>query len=78
MKALTKIITDPLTKIITDRLAEKPSSTVFETDLKRAFPVEGKEEEKRYGKIREYAQKIGCSVSIMNPGVRCTFRKLKE
>lgn len=65
-----------LTRHITRRLEAHKSCTVFEKDLSRVFPYVQKEREKRFAAIKSYARKHGWSATILDPGIRVTFRTL--
>jgi hypothetical protein len=49
---------------------------VFETDLKRVWPIDNAKREERVALIEAYAQRNGWSVTVSDLGMRVTFRKL--
>jgi hypothetical protein len=69
---------DALTQLIAERLSEKPSCTVFESSLGRVFPVNKREIEKRRAAIKAFAAERGWEATIADPGIRVTFRKIKD
>jgi hypothetical protein len=67
-----------LTRRIQKRLSTHKFCTVFESDLARIWPYEQKEREKRKKAIKAYAKAHNRSATILDPGVRVTFRKLRS
>jgi hypothetical protein len=67
-----------LTEIISKRLCSHKSCTVFENELSRVFPYDDKARQQRHTLIRAFAKAHGWSATILDPGIRVTFRKLKE
>ena len=67
---------DGLKKHIEQRLKTKKSCTVFESDLKRVWPVDSKSTDLRIKEIKKFAKENNYSAVIWNPGIRVTFRKL--
>jgi len=69
---------DALAKHIAERLQTRKSCTAFEAELSRAFPVNGKEEQRRIAAIQAFAKERGWTANIQNPGLLVTFRKAKD
>jgi hypothetical protein len=67
---------DTLTRQIQHRLESHKFCTVFEKDLGRVWPYVDREREKRFALIKAYARSRGWSATILDPGIRVTFRKL--
>jgi len=67
---------EALTKRIRERLGTSKFCKVFEPDLKRVWPIDNEEHEKRAALIQDYAQRNGWSATVTDPGIRVTFRKL--
>lgn len=61
---------------ISERLARKPFCTVFGNDVFRIWPMPKEIVEKRNAAIQAFAKKMGLSATILDPGIRVTFRKL--
>ena len=65
-----------LAKLIRNRLGDHVTCTVFENELsvvwQRAY-----EHDSRIKEIEAFAKANGWSVSISDPGIRLTFKKLK-
>ena len=65
-----------LAKLIRDRLGNHVTCTVFESELsfvwRRAY-----EHDSRIKEIEAFAKANGWRVSISDPGIRLTFKKLK-
>lgn len=57
------------------RLATAKACTVFESDLERVWPRERLDREKRERAILRFAMKNGWTASVLDPGIRVTFRK---
>lgn len=69
---------DTLARHILHRLESHKSCTVFEKDLGRVWPYVDKAREKRFAQIKEFARAHGWSATILDPGIRVTFRKIPE
>jgi hypothetical protein len=67
-----------LTERIIERLNTHKSCTVFENELSRVWPCQDKERQQRHALIKAFAKSHGWSATILDPGIRVTFRKLKE
>lgn len=65
-----------LTGRINARLGTHKHCTIFEKDLSRFFPYVEKEREKRFAAIKEYARSHGWHATVLDPGIRVTFRTL--
>lgn len=65
-----------LEKHIRERLATHPSCTIFESGLERVWPRLKEEQKERAAAIEAFARKHGWKVTINDPGIRVTFRKL--
>jgi hypothetical protein len=63
---------------ITERLKTHKYCTVFETELSRVWPFVDKERAQRHAQILEFARAHGWSATILDPGIRVTFRQLSE
>jgi len=61
---------------IRKRLETAKSCTVFENDLERVWPREKLHREKRERAILMFAQKNGWAATVLDPGIRVTFRKV--
>jgi hypothetical protein len=68
----------PLTQKIRDRLKTHKACTIFEKDLSQVWPYSHKQREQRYKLIKQYAAQHGWSATILDPGIRVTFRKLPQ
>ncbi len=71
-------LVDALTRQIGSRLETHKFCTIFEKDLGRVWPYVDLEREKRFAKIKCYARAHGWSATILDPGIRVTFRKLAD
>ena len=67
---------DALTRQIRQRLETHKFCTIFENDLGRVWPYVDREREKRFAQIKAYARARGWSATILDPGIRVTFREL--
>jgi hypothetical protein len=65
-----------LTKLIKDRLGNHVTCTVFEKQARR-YLAKGLENDSRIKEIEAFAKANGWSVTISDPGIRLTFKKLK-
>jgi hypothetical protein len=63
---------------ITERLKAHKYCTVFETELSRVWPFVDKERAKRHAQVLEFARAHGWSATILDPGIRVTFRSLPQ
>ena len=52
--------------------------TVFESDLEPVWPREKLPREKREREILMFAKKNGWTATVLDPGIRVTFRKAAE
>jgi len=68
---------DLLTEKIIKRLNTHKSCTIFENDLSCVWPVNEKQRQQRHALIKAFAKAHGWSATILDPGIRVTFRKLK-
>ena len=66
-----------LAEKIIKRLNTHKSCTIFENDLSCVWPVNEKQRQQRYALIKAFAKAHGWSATILDPGIRVTFRKLK-
>jgi hypothetical protein len=66
-----------LAEKIIDRLKSRKSCTIFENDLSRVWPCKETERQQRYALIKAFAKAHGWHATILDPGIRVTFRKLK-
>jgi len=64
-----------LIKRIRERLATTKACTVFESDLEPVRPREKLPREKREREIQLFAKKNGWAATVLDPGIRVTFRK---
>ena len=67
---------DALTRQIRHRLETHKFCTIFERDLGKVWPYVDKARERRFSEIKAYARAQGWSATILDPGIRVTFRKL--
>ncbi len=67
---------DNLTRNIQHRLGDHTSCTVFEKELAAVWPSTDEAGAARCAQIKAYAKARGWSATIMNPGIRVTFRQL--
>ncbi len=67
-----------LAKQVTDRLKTHKSCTVFESHLARVWANDDRARERRHAAIKAFAKAHGWSATILDPGIRVTFRPLKE
>jgi hypothetical protein len=63
---------------ITDRLKTHRYCTVFESELSRVWPCVDTERLQRYVQIHAFAKAHGWSATILDPGIRVTFRDLQN
>lgn len=68
---------DLLAQKILDRLTSRKSCTIFEGDLSRVWPISDRQRQQRYALIKAFARAHGWSATILDPGIRVTFRKLR-
>lgn len=66
---------ESLSRHIQQRLDDHKSCTVFEKELAQVWPYVDQEREKRFAQIRAFARSHGWSATILDPGIRVTFRK---
>lgn len=69
---------DSLTRQIRHRLETHKFCTIFERDLGKVWPYADKAREKRFAEIKAYARSQGWAATILDPGIRVTFRKVAE
>ena len=60
---------------IRKRLEMAKACTVFENDLERVWPRERLDREERERAILRFATKNGWRATVLDPGIRVTFRK---
>lgn len=65
-----------LTQRVREYLAIAKSYTAFEIELEPILPDEKMYREERAKSIQTFAKKNGWSATILDPGIRVTFRKL--
>ena len=65
-----------MTAKIKTRLKTHKHCTIFENELSRVWPYAEKEREKRFARINAFAKVHGWSATILDSGVRVTFRNL--
>jgi hypothetical protein len=66
---------DELRKHIEERLRYKEFCTVLEHDLARIWPRDDRDQMKREKRIYGFATNNGWIATILDPGIRVTFRK---
>ena len=66
-----------LAEKVIKRLNAHKSCTIFENDLSCVWPVSDKQRQQRHALIKAFAKAHGWSATILDPGIRVTFRKLK-
>jgi hypothetical protein len=69
---------EPLTQRVHEYLAIAKSYTALAIELEPILPSENLYREKRARSIQIFAAKNGWSASILDPGIRVTFRKLAD
>ena len=67
---------EALTQRVRECLAIANSYTAFDVELQAILPNEKMYREERAKSIQAFAGKNGWSATILDPGVRVTFRKL--
>ena len=67
-----------LARHVEDRLKTHKSCTVFENHLLRVWPTDDRAQERRFAAIKAFAKAHGWSATILDPGIRVTFRTFKE
>jgi hypothetical protein len=65
---------ETLAEEIRARLQRKKSCTVFENRFEHLWPRDQVADKRREEQIRAFAASQGLSVTILNPGIRVTFR----
>lgn len=60
---------------VRELLAKAKACTVFETDLERVWPRHKLDNEKREVAIQAFALRNGWTATVLDPGIRVTFRK---
>ena len=63
-------------KRIEERLRHKKSCTIFEHDLSRIWPRDERDQLKREKEIHAFAAASGWLATILDPGIRVTFKKI--
>ena len=63
---------------ITERLKTHKYCTVFDNELSRVWPCADKERSRRHAQIHAFAKAHGWSATILDPGIRVTFRNLQN
>jgi len=66
---------DALKKRIEERLGRRRSCTIFEHDLSVIWPRDERDQLKREKEIYAFAATHGWIATILDPGIRVTFRK---
>jgi len=66
---------DELRKHIEERLRYKEFCTVLEHDLARTWPRDDRDQMKREKRIYGFATNNGWIATILDPGIRVTFRE---
>ena len=69
------MILDALRKLIEERLRYEESCTVLEHDLARVWPRDDRDQLNREKRIYAFATNNGWIATILDPGIRVTFRK---
>jgi hypothetical protein len=67
-----------LARRVVERLKSRKSCTLFENDLEGLWPRDNKVESQRAEQIQAFAKTNGWSATILDPGIRVTFRKIDE
>jgi hypothetical protein len=67
---------DALKQRIKERLRHNKSCTVFENDLAAIWPRDERDQLKREKEIHAFAAANGWLATILDPGIRVTFRKV--
>lgn len=63
---------------IMERLKTRKYCTVFDNELSRVWPCVDKERLQRHAQIHAFAKAHGWSATILDPGIRVTFRNLQN
>jgi hypothetical protein len=63
---------------IMERLKTHKYFTVFDNELSRVWPCVDKERLQRHAQIHAFAKAHGWSATILDPGIRVTFRTLQN
>lgn len=69
------MVVQNLIEHIRDRLATAKACTVFESDLDPVWPRGKLSREKREREIQMFAKKNGWAATVLDPGIRVTYRK---
>jgi hypothetical protein len=72
----TECCLDALKKRIEERLRRKKSCTIVERDLAIIWPRDERDQLKREKEIHAFAAANGWLATILDPGIRVTFRKV--
>jgi hypothetical protein len=67
---------DALKKRIEERLRYKKSCTILQRDLTMVWPRDERDQLKREKQIHTFAAANGWLATILDPGIRVTFRKV--
>jgi hypothetical protein len=67
---------DALKKRIEERLRHKECCTILEHDLAHVWPRDERDQLKREKEIHAFAAAHGWIATILDPGIRVTFRKI--
>ncbi len=67
---------DALKKRIDERLGYKKSCTILERDLAIVWPRDERDQLKREKQIHTFAAANGWLATILDPGIRVTFREI--
>ncbi len=66
---------ESLSRHIRQRLDNHKSCTILDKELAQMWPGVDQGREKRFAQIRAFAKFRGWSATILDPGIRVTFRK---
>ena len=66
---------DALARRIAERLKSRNSCTLFENDIDGLWPRNKKVQLQRERQIQAFAKARGWSATILDPGIRVTFRQ---
>jgi hypothetical protein len=72
----TGMIRESQIQRIEERLRHKKSCTIFEHDLSRIWPRDERDQLKREKEIHAFAAANGWLATILDPGIRVTFKKI--
>lgn len=60
------------------RIAERKFCTIFENEISRHWPYGSAEREEQKAAIVDFAKEHGWKATILDPGIRVTFRPRAE